>query len=98
MQHEVQQVLKAPDHASKARKGMQALSKQQAGCTTVLLTLSVWHDCINAPMYSQDSSKQSHGMCSSSSPKLSQCQEYGLRIVLWAGRPVGQCESHDTMS
>jgi hypothetical protein len=62
MQHEVQQVLKAPDQGSKARKRMQALSKQQARCTTVLLTISVWHDCINAPMYSQDNSKQSHGI------------------------------------
>jgi hypothetical protein len=37
MQHEKQQVLKAPDHASTQR--MQASSKQQAGCTTVLLTI-----------------------------------------------------------
>jgi hypothetical protein len=56
MQHEKQQVLKAPEHASTQR--MQASSKQQAGCTTVLLTIIVWHGCIKALMYTQDSSKQ----------------------------------------
>jgi hypothetical protein len=56
MQHEKQQVLKAPDHASTQR--MQASSKQQPGCTTVLLTIIVWHGCIKALMYTQDSSKQ----------------------------------------
>ena len=50
----------APRTRHKAHREGQAWSKQQAGCTKVLLTINVWHDCIKALLYSPDCSKQEH--------------------------------------
>ena len=57
-QHEKQQGAQSTGH--KTHKGRQAWSKQQAGCTMVLLTIGVWHDCTKALLYTPDCSKQEH--------------------------------------